>query len=90
MYVCEFSGRYVRYVCVCVCVCMSRYACISGIVTEREPRGCGPLSTYPCGETALHQFFFVLFFCFLLFFLFFFVFVFLPHTHILYAYVISE
>ncbi len=33
MYVCEHSsGLYVRYVFVCVC------ACISGIVTEREPK----------------------------------------------------
>ncbi len=67
-----------------MCVCISQCACISGIVTEREPRGRGPLNLYPCGETALHQFFVL--FC-LVFFIFCF---FLYHTHILYAYVTSE
>ncbi len=84
MCVCEHSsGLYVRCVCVCVCVCMSQCACISGIVTERESRGRGPLNLYPCGETALHQFFCFCFFCC-------FFYCFLHHTHILYAYVISE
>ncbi len=54
-------------------VCMSQCACISGIVTEIEPRGRGPLNLYPCGETALHQFFF----CFVL------LLFFTSHSHII-------